>query len=290
MMRMLAICCALLIGMSVPVEDVQAKKRFGGGSSFGKMFSTPKKAAPAPKAAPSKNTANSTATTTKPKSRMGGLMGGLLAGGILGALFFGGAFEGIQMMDILIFAAIGFALFYFLRRMKQPQQKPQYAGGYQPDSEPQQRQAPEAEQSGGFQPTPLMSNSLAEAELELPSWFDKNAFLEGARQHFGGLQQAWNNNDLEQIREYCEAEFFTMLEQERAQLGAEVLDNEVVSVMAEVIGFNEHSNQAQLSVNFYGWMREGTGAQTTEFNEIWHLVRDMSEDNSDWFIVGIEQP
>ncbi len=287
MMRMLTFCCALLIGMTVSVDHAEAKKRFGGGGSFGKMFSTPKKATPAPKPAPSATNVNKSSTTAaKPKSgMMGGMLGGLLAGGLLGALFFGGAFDGIQIMDILLIALIGFVLFKFLGRMKQPQQKPQYAGNYQPAPERQQPEQPQA-----FEPTPLMSSSLASAELELPAWFNKDAFLEGAREHFGTLQQAWNRNDLEEIRGYCDAELFKTLEAERRKLGDEVLDNEVVSVMAELLGFEERKNRAELSINFYGWMREGTDAQTTEFNEIWHLTRDLSSSSADWFIVGIEQP
>ncbi|MCW8884289.1 MAG: TIM44-like domain-containing protein [Motiliproteus sp.] len=295
MMRILTICCALLVGFTFSADYAEAK-RFGGGGSFGKMFSTPKKAAPRP--APSKNatqpSSNQTTTTAaKPKPGMGGLMGGLLMGGLLGALFFGGAFEGIQIMDILIIAVIAFVLFRFLSRMKQPQQKPQYAGNYhQPEEQEQQSQqrtAPEP-QASGFEPTPLMSSSLSEANLELPAWFDKESFLAGARDHFVHLQDAWGRNDLEEIRTYCEADFYQLLVDERAKLDSGNLDNEVVSVMVELLGFNELDNRAELSINFYGWMREGTGEQTTEFNEIWHLNRDTTKAEADWFIVGIEQP
>ena len=294
MMRMFSFCCALLIGMTFNVDIAEAK-RFGGGGSFGKMFSTPKKVAPAPKSttANASKSANQTPNAaTKPRSGlMGGMLGGLLAGGILGALFFGGAFDGIQMMDILIIGIIGFVLFRLLARMKQSQQQPQYAGGYRPEDVQQSReQSPETQQPQTFEPTPLMSNGLASEEIELPSWFNKDAFLSGARQHFEGLQQAWNRNDLEEIRTYCDAGLFANLEAERKKLGEGTLDNEVVSVMAELIGFNEGDNTAELSINFYGWMREGTGEQTTEFSEIWHLTRDLNSESSDWFIVGIEQP
>jgi len=196
-------------------------------------------------------------------------------------------------MDILIFGVIAFLLFKFLARAKQSQQRqPEYAGGYQPGQEqqaPEQAQ-PETPQAQAFEPTPLMSSGLASAELALPAWFNKDAFLDGARQHFESLQQAWNQNDLEEIRSYCDAELFASLEAERGKLGSDVLDNEVVSVMAELLGFNEREDRAELSVNFYGWMREGAGAQTTEFNEIWHLSRQLDSADADWFIVGIEQP
>ncbi|OMH38199.1 Tim44 domain-containing protein [Motiliproteus sp. MSK22-1] len=294
MMRLLSFCCALLIGMTFTLDHAEAK-RFGGGGSFGKMFSTPKKVAPAPKSTTPNAGKSATQTpnaATKPRSGlMGGMLGGLLAGGLLGALFFGGAFDGIQMMDILIIGVICFVLFRLFARMKQSQQQPQYAGGYRPEDTQQAReQAPETQRPQAFEPTPLMSNGLANEELELPSWFNKEAFLSGARQHFESLQTAWNRNDLEEIRTYCDAELFANLESERKKLGEGTLDNEVVSVMAELLGFKQREDTAELSVNFYGWMREGTEAQTTEFSEIWHLTRDLSTEGSDWFIVGIEQP
>ncbi len=291
MMRLMSFCCALLISMTLTLEHADAAKRFGGGGSFGKMFSTPKKVAPAPKPAPSAAPTNQSSTTAaKPKSGMGGMLGGLLAGGVLAALFFGGAFDGIQFMDILIIALIAFVAYRFLSRMKQPQRKPQYAHGSQP-----QQDAPSSEdvaqtQPQAFEPTPLMSQGLASAEVQLPEWFNKDAFLEGARQHFATLQQAWNRNDLEEIRSYCDADLYDTLVVERAKLGEEVLDNEVVSVMSELIGFEERDNRVELSINFYGWMREGTDAQTTEFNEIWHLTKATDQADADWFIVGIEQP
>ncbi|MGR5470930.1 Tim44 domain-containing protein, partial [Vibrio astriarenae] len=55
--------------------------------------------------------------TTKSSSKkglMGGLLGGLLAGGLLAA-FFGGSFEGIQFMDILIIGLIAFVIFKLMR-------------------------------------------------------------------------------------------------------------------------------------------------------------------------------
>ncbi len=39
------------------------------------------------------------------------MLGGLALGGLLGALFFGGAFENLNFLDIAIFALIGFLLY-----------------------------------------------------------------------------------------------------------------------------------------------------------------------------------
>lgn len=284
-------CYALMIA-TVLLPATADAKRLGGGGSFGKSFFTQKKVAPAP-AAPRQSAAqqNSTqqstaATQAAPKRGFGGLMGGLLAGGLLGALFFGGAFDGIQIMDILIIGLIGFVLFKLLARSKVQRAQPSYAGHPNPGCEPEQ---PVARESATFEPTPLMSERFDDTEVELPAWFDKPAFLEGARQHFSELQIAWSNNDLPTIESYCSSELYQQLLEERQALGSGRLDNDLVSVMADIIGFTQEGDEARLSINFYGWMREGAGQETTEFNEIWHLTRDMATPGSDWFVVGLQQ-
>ncbi len=286
MMRTLMVfCCVLMLGLTL-TPDMAEAKRFGGGGSFGKMFSTPKKVSPtrqtAPKAAPTSTTGK--AATGSKRPGMGGMLGGLLAGGLLGAMFMGGAFEGIQMMDILIIAVIGFVLFKLFAGAKAPRtRQPQYAGHPEPEVAAT-RSSTEPFASGG-----AWGQGDQAVELELPAWFDKTAFLEGSSNHFAQLQQAWSQNDLVEIRSYCSPELFDALEAERAGLGEGVLDNDLVSVVPELVGFAEADGQAQVSILFNGWMREGAEAETTEFNEIWHLTRDLSAEGADWFIVGIEQ-
>src|SRR5690606_3468747 len=76
------------------------------------------------------------------RGRWAGPIAGLLAGGLLGALIFGGAFEGIQLMDVLIILALAFGLVYLFRMMRKPQEarrrEPlQYAGvGAEPRIDP----------------------------------------------------------------------------------------------------------------------------------------------------------
>ncbi|WP_210396205.1 Tim44 domain-containing protein [Motiliproteus sediminis] len=284
-------CCALMLGLVLAPLDAEAK-RFGGGGSLGKSFFTQKKAAPA--AAPRPSSTQQAATGSQQKTAaarpgMGGMLGGLLAGSLLGALFFGGAFDGIQLMDVLIIALIGFVLFKLFARSQPVRPQPSYAG-HAGGEQPMARQTAEPLSGGSFEPTPLMSARFDESEVELPGWFNKDAFIEGARQHFAELQRAWSINDLSTIETYCSAELYADLVAERERLGAATLDNDLVSVMADIVGYSEANQEARLSINFYGWMREGAGNDTTEFNEIWHLTRDLTRADADWFIVGIEQP
>ncbi|WP_432696269.1 Tim44 domain-containing protein [Marinobacterium sp. YM272] len=285
----------------MPVEDAHAK-RLGGGFSLGKSYTAPKKTSPAPtanKQQDAQQTTNTTQAGAAPRrSGFGGLMGGLLAGGLLGALFFGGAFEGIQIMDILIVAVIAFVLFKLFAGRRQAQQQQQaYAGaGPQPDmgqwrtshQEPHQEQ-PQAQP----QPAPAfdagMGGSLAEPDLNLPEWFNKRAFLDQACNHFTGLQKAWDECNWEEISSYTTPELFAELKAQRGRF-PERQTTEVESVMADLINFIDEKDQVIVSINFYGWLREDEQSGLSEFSEIWHLSRDMSVENADWFIVGIEQP
>ncbi|MCV5388436.1 hypothetical protein R7E42_25305, partial [Vibrio sp. Vb1337] len=98
MKRLFSIVALLMF--TVAVTPIAEAKKFGGGKSFGKSYKT----APAPKQQQQNTNTIGKEQTTKSSSKkglMGGLLGGLLAGGLLAA-FFGGAFEGIQFMDILI--------------------------------------------------------------------------------------------------------------------------------------------------------------------------------------------
>lgn len=284
MRTLITTCFALLLGL-VMTPDMAEAKRLGGGSSFGKSYSTPKRVAPAPS---KEQTAAGSATrsTTGTRSRgFGGMLGGLLAGGLLASLFMGGAFEGIQIMDILLIAVIGFVLFKLFARSKVQPAQPAYAapdGGMmrqQPESAPQPA-APVFGTAGG-------SIASVSSKLNLPDWFNEKAFIDGAQQHFIHLQKAWDTQDWSDIRDYMSDEMFEALQQERAKLPAQQ-HTEVDSVMADLINFIDEQDHVVASIHFYGWIAE-SGQSTSEFSEIWHLSRDMTRANTDWKIVGIEQ-
>ena len=172
---------ALLLCFMLPIGEAQAKK-LGGGFTLGKTYTAPKKpTAPASSTTTTASKQQDTATTptaAKPRSGFGGLLGGLLAGGLLGALFFGGAFEGIQIMDVLLIALVGFILFKLLsgRRASAPQ--PAYAGATAGNAaEPQWRHAGAAHETPApaVPATPAATGFdgvLARAELDLPARFN----------------------------------------------------------------------------------------------------------------------
>lgn len=281
----------LIIGFGLVVPDAEAK-RLGGGFSFGKSYSTPKKVQPA---APTQQKATPTGSNTNAagqprRSGFGGLMGGLLAGGLLGALFFGGAFDGIQFMDILLIGLLIFAAVKIFSAMKGGAQ-PQYAGHQRSQPETAQNQNRQQAETSDYQdisPATGAGFNFGSESLQLPEWFNEQAFVEGAKGHFSHLQNAWDKSDWDDIATYTSAEVLDALKQERAKQPADQT-TEVVSVMAELANFIDNDDHVIASINFYGWLKEDSD-QTTEFSEIWHLRREMNGSDANWVIVGIQQP
>ena len=267
-------------GITAPVADAA---KFGGGMKLGKTYSAPKKSSPAASTTQQKS---STAAAAGKTGLMGGLMGGLLAGGLLSALFFGGAFDGIQLMDVLLIAVVAFVLFKLFAGKKQAQAQPQYAsaGGAQ-----YRESVAESPETGQIYDT-VSVDSLAQAKYataETPAWFDKEAFVKGAQSHFENLQKAWDAQNWEEIASYTSPELLAELKTERAKHPADQ-KTEVVSVMADLFNFIDNQSDVVASVYFYGWIKENN-AEPAEFGEVWHLTRDMTQPNADWFIVGLEQ-
>lgn len=270
--------------LSLPLAEPAEAKRFGGGGFVGKSYSVPTKPKPAPtqQKAPADQKSQPVAPA---RSGMGGLMTGLLAGGLFGALLFGGAFEGLQLMDLILLAGLIYLIYRLFFAGKQASAAASTSAGaqYKVPLEPVTESA---------QPQPEIAAegnqwSVASNDLTLPQWLDKETFLAGARNHFIRLQAAWDTSDWEAIRSYCTDTLFTELQESRSHLPAKQV-TEVVSVMADIVRCVEQPDKVMISVHFYGWLQED-GTNTVEFTELWHLSRDMTLDNADWLIEGIEQ-
>lgn len=269
------------IGITATAFDAEARK-MGGGRSFGKSYKT------APAQPAKQNTANQAGQTQTPKKSggmMGGLLGGLLAGGLLAALFSSGAFEGFKMMDFLLIAGLAFVafkIFSTLRKGKAQTARPAFGG-------PQQFEAPKPFSATPAADTNTASSGFAPSDVpfNLPPGFDMQAFLQGSREHYRTLQEAWNTNNLEKIREYVSPELFADLSQERATLTGDQ-HTEVMFVDAELVRADHTSYHAQVSLKFSGRYRDSQEAIEQDIKEVWHLERDLTQENAPWLIVGLE--
>ncbi|KYN26141.1 preprotein translocase subunit Tim44 [Vibrio cidicii] len=289
MKRLLSIVALLIV--SVAVMPIAEAKKFGGGKSFGKSYKT----APAPKQQQQNtNTVGKDqgAKQGSKKGLMGGILGGLLAGGLLAA-FFGGAFEGIQFMDILIIGLIAFIIFKLMRSllaakqgsMNQHRQQPAF-GGQAPKFE--QANVHNFEQTAGSQSNGSFGfSNQSDVPHNYPPGFDQVAFVNGAREHYRTLQGAWNHNQLDTIEEYVSPTLFADLKAEREKLAGEQ-HTEVMYVDAQIVRAEYDATKAQLSLQFSGRYRDAVEGIEEDIEDIWHLERDLTQDNAPWLIVGIQ--
>ncbi|EGR0711930.1 DUF1517 domain-containing protein [Vibrio alginolyticus] len=289
MKRLFSIVALLMF--TVAVTPIAEAKKFGGSKSFGKSYKT----TPAPKQQQQNTNTVGKDQTTKSSSKkglMGGLLGGLLAGGLLAA-FFGGAFEGIQFMDILIIGLIAFVIFKLMRgmlgakqgSMNQHRQQPAFGGNASKFEQPNMQnfeQQPNTNNGGfgGF-------GAQTDVPHNYPPGFDQAAFINGSREHYRILQGAWNHNQLETIEEYVSPSLFEDLKAERAKLDGEQ-HTDVMYVDAEIVRADYDANKAQLSLQFSGRYRDTVEGVEEEIEDIWHLERDLTAPNAPWLIVGIQ--
>lgn len=269
-----------VMGFSAAIEHAEAR-RMGGGGNVGSMSRSADRPASTPaqqQQAQGAQQQGQAGAAAARRGGMGGMLGGLLAGGLIAALFFGGAFDELRIMDLLVVVGMA-ALAIFAFRAFIRQRRPASAGtvaGYQRE---QQEAAPA---SSSFTAAP---GSLAGGLQSTPSWFDKERFLGGAKEHFTTLQRAWDNNDFSQIQEYVTPELYNLLRQERAE---HPVNNrtEIIKLFAELGDVKEYDEHAEATVIFHGVIEEND--EQTEFNETWHLTRAM-RDEAPWYLQGIEQ-
>jgi len=276
----------------VTLPDAAEAKRFGGGMSLGKQYRSTPRTPPRQtrQAVPNRSQAAAAgaAGRTSGMSRWLGPLAGLAAGGLLASLFFGDAFEGLQIMDILLVAALifgGLMLFKAMRRGR-PTAAGTGAGAYGGSMAGGGGSVP------GMMPPALGDPTCIEpaaGDDEAPAWFDGPGFLAGAKDHFIRLQTAWDQADFRDIRDYTTPDLCAELERERNRLGEQAQHTEVVTLDAELVGIQRDGDQVVASILFSGLIREEQDATANPFQETWHVQHAWDSSAGDWLIAGIQQ-
>ncbi len=305
----------IILGLNLSVvTDVEAK-RFGGGSSFGskRSYSTPYKRSTT--TTPSRSASQQQAyqknqTARNNLSRRGGLMGllgGLALGGLLGALFFGGAFEGFNFMDLLVFGGIAFLLYkLFVAKTARQGSTPNAYARTSYDESPYSDYADNGRNSrynessnAGFDTDVLFdkknhntfsSSDLHDAnfEMEIPAGFDTEDFLNGAKGAFRQLQAAWDQRDLAEIRSLTTDKVFGEIQDQlREMSGSNV--TEVLNLDAQLLDVREMGSDLEAVVLFDALIREETDAQANVVREVWHFTKSRSARQPKWYLDGLQQ-
>ncbi|MDD4911674.1 MAG: TIM44-like domain-containing protein [Sideroxydans sp.] len=272
----------VLTSLSLLAANAEAK-RFGGGGSIGKqrsMSAPPQKAdaAPAQQAAP----AAAGAAAAKQPNKWLGPLAGIAAGLGLAALFSHfGLGEGMGMLLMIIAGAIAvFFLISMFRKKQQPAM--QYAGSGAPyGGSP----AP-APQSVSGASVAAVAQPVAAANI--PADFPVESFLRGAKTTFIRLQAANDRKDLNDIREYTTPEMFAEISMQMQERGDAAQKTEVGFVNASLLEVVTENDIATASVRMSGQSRENNGAPEN-FDEIWHVQKDLKDDKAVWLLAGIQQ-
>lgn len=274
MKTVLTLVSAMILMMGM-VSEAHAK-RFGSGG-FGKTKSIPTQQ----RTAPSKQNDNASGTAQAAPAKgglaggmMGGMLGGLLAGGLFAYLLGSGAFEGIQFMDILLLGLAAFVIIRLLRGMAGDQQRQAASANGSPINQHFQSSEPVAGGSTG-------------PSVDLPDDFDADAFTQGALDHYKLVQQAWNEGNLDLIREYVSTDLFDALAAQRNRLMV-APQTEVLDLSAEIVRCEESATHREISILFRGRCKDEIEKSEDGIFDIWHLERDLSDADAPWIIVGIQ--
>lgn len=282
------------------ISDAEAK-RLGGGKSFGSSISknkSAKRTSSTPNKAQQQNASQKQALSKK--GGMMGLLGGLMIGGALGALFFGGAFENINFMDILLFGGIAFLLFKLLSRRGRGQQQVRTANGAPMDysstnESPNQTRHAENNLSGNDSSDTTFESDPEEVVIEtskIPRDFDQKSFLIGAENVYTLLQKAWDNGELGDLREFCTDNVFGELQD---QFHAREKDSvtEIVSLKSELVNLARSTHSSEATVIFNVKLKEHDNnedeGEITLSQEAWYFVRPDNKDEHKWLLDGIQQ-
>lgn len=281
---LISLVLTLAIFAIAPVNDAEAK-RFGGGKSFGKQYSGGifKRSSKTNNAGAA--TASRPAGQASGASRWLGPLAGIAAGGLLAALFFGDAFEGFQLFDLLLIGGLIFLGMRLLRATRGGGQPAAAGTGGGFGGAPAERG--ETQFSGGMLSGATAADSIA--AFDRPAWFAQADFVEGAKTHFIRLQAASDKNDLQDIATYTTPELFAAIQNDRLNREQENSFTEVVSLDAELVGLQREGDQVVATVRFSGLIREQHGAEAEAFSELWHVQHAWDDPEGDWFIAGIQQ-
>jgi predicted lipid-binding transport protein (Tim44 family) len=267
------------------VIDAEAK-RMGGGKSFGKQRqslnqqSTPNQQQAA---APAQN-----AAAAGGSSKWGGALAGLAAGGLLAALFMGGAFEGINMMDILMLILIAGGIFFIIRMMRKPRtveyERPLQYSGVSTSTRDNVTQPPFGQAAG----TATAGNTETH-HSNIPADFKVEPFIRNAKISFIRLQAAYDIGDINDIREYTTPEMLAEISLQIQERGNIQQKSEVMFLDANLLDVETSHDSAIASVRFTGQMRELPDGEPEAFDEIWHVEKNLNDPDSVWLLAGIQQ-
>lgn len=262
-------------------------KRMGGGKNLGtqRQSVNQQQAAPqqSPAAAPKSTPAGGSG------SKWGGALAGLAAGGLLAALFMGGAFENINMMDIVILALLIGAVFFVIRMLRKPRTEEhrssmQYSG-MNTNTQDRFSAPPFANPAG----TATADSGATYRQPNIPADFKVEPFIRNAKASFIRLQAAHDHGDINEIRDYTTPEMLAEISAQINEHGGAQQKTEVMFIDANLLEVETTNDMAIASVRFTGQLRDLPDGEPEAFDEIWHVQKELKDPDATWLLAGIQQ-
>jgi predicted lipid-binding transport protein (Tim44 family) len=287
MKKILTFLTVTVLSFGLLAFDAEAR-RMGGGKNVGtqRQTTTQQQAAPNAQQSP----AAAPAAASKGGSKWGGALAGLAAGGLLAALFMGGAFENINMMDIVTLLLLAGAVFFIIRMLRKPktgeQPSMQYSG-MNTNTQDRFNIPPFNLPAAG---TAAADNSeTVHHRANIPADFKVEPFLRNAKASFMRLQTAHDHGDVNEIRDYTTSEMLAEISAQINERGSAQQKTEVMFIDANLLEVETTHDMAIASVRFTGQLRDVPDGEPEAFDEIWHVQKDLKNPNATWLLAGIQQ-
>jgi predicted lipid-binding transport protein (Tim44 family) len=223
------------------------------------------------------------------KSIGGGIVGGLLGGMLFRSLGFGGGMGG-GILQLIIFAAIGYFVFKFIRnRMNTSRGTP--AAAQQPLNHGKlfrEDSAPSINTAAGMPHT-------------APS-FDERSFKDSVMDMFFRIQAAWMNRDLSPVSDILEDKMRSFLQDDISRLISDKKINRLENIAVRSVDITESWNEGGydcITARIYatildytidernGEVIEGSKTEPVKFEELWTF--EKSSGGSGWQLSAINQ-
>lgn len=217
---------------------------------------------------------------------------------------------GSQMIQILILAGIALFLVLRLRSVLGTRDGFEKPPGIPAPSQPARRDKPfEVIEGGGADPdiadfidaeSPA-GKALAAMKRVDPS-FSVHDFTHGARQAYEMIVMAYENGDLDTLRQFLSEEVYHPFEQaiEARKAKGYVVEAEFAGVREVSVvdaHFDTGTNEGDISIRFLGELTsvvrdpsgavvEGDPRELKQQRDIWTFSRNMASDNPNWLLTG----
>jgi len=135
---------------------------------------------------------------------------------------------------------------------------------------------PTAPAAGGA-PKFIVSPGLRRATVTLPAGLEPARLLSDLRGQFVRLQSTWDEGEVGGLRSLVTAQMLARLCETRPVCGAATNRTDVVTLQAELLGFEALDDGYLVTVEFSGLIRESTQQGAVPFREVWMLVRPQHD-------------